>query len=95
VRFAVAAVPAALLLLGVYLIGLTVGQSRSWSAALRDRGLHRETADLYSRAVRLIHRLDATTDLDGAMAGDVLSPETKKQVAQWMADHRKGLARNP
>ncbi len=56
-------------------------------------GMTRNSARLLSRAIKLLRRLDATTDLDGMYAGDVLSPETKKQVSEWLADYRKGLDR--
>jgi hypothetical protein len=60
---------------------------------LRQHGLSPDAAKLFGRAIKLLRRLDATTDLDGAFAGDVLSPETKKQVSEWLADYRKGLDR--
>jgi hypothetical protein len=79
------------LLLGVYACGWVVGSRRSWAVKLRDLELHSGSARLHSRAIKLLRRLDATTDLDGAMAGDILSPETKDMVADWVADHRREL----
>lgn len=61
--------------------------------ALRAAGLSKNSAALYRRAARIIRRLDGITDFDGDVAADILSPETKAQVAAWVADYRKELSK--
>lgn len=83
---ALAAAGGAILL---WLGGLAVGLRHNYKARLEKLGLSHDTVVLYSRAVRILNRLDQENDLSGAMAGDVLSPETKKLVNDWLTDHRK------
>ncbi len=59
--------------------------------ALRAAGLTRQSAAMYFRAVKIIRRLDGLTELDGEFAADILTPETKQQVTDWVADYRKAL----
>ncbi len=59
--------------------------------ALRKFGLTREHVKLYHRAGKLLNRLAAVTDLDGAYAGDNLSPETKKLVTDWVDDYKREI----
>jgi hypothetical protein len=58
---------------------------------LREAGLSKDMAKLYGRAAKLLNRLEQTTDLDGAYAGDVLSAETKRLVSEWIADYRSQI----
>lgn len=74
-----------------FIVGLVLGMKVKLREALRDAGLNKDTAKLYGRASRLLNRLDQTTDLDGALAGDVLSEETKKLIGEWLADYRKQI----
>jgi hypothetical protein len=73
----------------LWLGGLTVGLRHNYTKRLQEQGLDRQTVALYSRARRILTRLQQETDLSGAMAGDVLSPETKQLVEDWLTDHRK------
>jgi hypothetical protein len=50
------------------------------------------TLGLYGRAVKIIRRLDGLTDLDGDLSADMLSPQSKRLVSEWVADYRKGVA---
>jgi hypothetical protein len=74
---------------GVWVIGTAAGLRHNYNTRLQRLGLNRQTAALYGRAARLIQRLEQAADLSGAIAGDVLSPETKKLVDDWLADYRK------
>jgi hypothetical protein len=77
----------------VWFGGLAVGLRHNYNTRLSELGLNRRTAALYSRAVRLMKRLDQEEDLSGAMAGDVLSPETREQVKAWVSDQGKEVRR--
>jgi hypothetical protein len=77
----------------VWIGGFATGLRHNYSARLQELGLSRRAAFLYSRAARIMKRLDQEEDLSGAMAGDVLSPETREQVREWMSDHRKEVRR--
>lgn len=79
------------LLTGIFLIGDTLGHKRGHADACAEHGLTKESAQLYTSAGRLLTRLAAVNDLDGLMAGDTLSPETKRQVDDWLATYRKGF----
>lgn len=79
----------------LWLSGLAIGLRHNYTKRLQELGLDRQTVMLYSRARRLLTRLQQETDLSGAMAGDVLSPETKKLVDDWLTDHRKKVRSNP
>ncbi len=94
--------PAAVIVLGlfvagattlVYLTGLTVGLRRSYTRQLRTLGLTRGSAGLYTRAAKLLNRLAALTDMDGMLAGDSLSPETRRQVTAWLDDYRREISK--
>ncbi len=78
-------------LVASYLVGLSVGVRRNYTGKLRNMGLNRRSGELYARAAKILNRLAAVTDLDGVMAGDNLSPETKRQVEAWLADHRREI----
>lgn len=80
-------------LVGAYLLGQSVGLRRNYDNRLRDLGLHRRSAELYARAAKILNRLAALTDLDGQLAGDILSPETKSQVSDWLTDHRREISK--
>lgn len=80
-------------LVGAYLIGLFVGMARNYDARLRDLGLHRKSAELYGRAVKILNRLLALSDLDGALAGDVVSPETRELVIDWLTEHKREISK--
>lgn len=56
--------------------------------AIREAGLTKESTKLYGRAVRIFRRLQGLSTLDGDLANDILSPETKKLVDEWLAEHR-------
>jgi hypothetical protein len=80
-------------LMAAYLIGVAVGMRRNYRNRLRDLGLNPRSAELHARAVKILNRLAALTDMDGALAGDTLSPETKRQVNDWLTDHRREIDR--
>lgn len=77
----------------LWLAGWATGLRHNYSTRLQELGINRRTAFLYSRAAQIMKRLDQEEDLSGAMAGDVLSPETRQQVREWMSDHRKEVRR--
>ena len=80
-------------LVGAYVLGLTIGLQKNYDSRLQAMGLNRRSAALYVRAAKLINRFAQITDLDGVLAGDVLSPESKKQVTQWVADYRSEVTK--
>lgn len=77
-------------LAGAYFWGLAVGMRRNYTGRLRELGLNKTSATLYVRAVRILRRLDRLAEFDGAQAPDLLSPETKAEVAKWAIDYRIG-----
>ncbi len=89
------AVIAACLIVGIlgFLCGMGVSVKTAVRKAMREAGFTKDSTRLYGRAVKILRRLDGLTDLDGDMAGDILSPTTRKQVSEWLADYRKGLER--
>ncbi len=58
---------------------------------MRQYGIHDGMLPLYRRAAKLINRLAQLTDLDGALAGDQLSPDTRKLVTDWVTDYKKEI----
>jgi hypothetical protein len=74
-----------------FLCGMGVSLKAAVRKAMRDAGFTKDSIRLYGRAVKILRRLDGLTDLDGDLAGDILSPTTRKQVSEWLADYRKGL----
>lgn len=92
-----AAIVIALLAVGslvvAYLIGLAVGMRRNYSNRLRDLGLNRRSAELYASAAKILNRLAQLGDLDGVLAGDVLSPETRQTVNEWLTAHRREITK--
>lgn len=76
-------------LLLVWLGGFAIGLRHNFTTRLQELGMTRRTAFLYSRAARLMKRLDQDEDMAGAMAGDMLSPDTREQVRNWVSDHEK------
>ncbi len=68
-----------------------VARRENTKDALRAAGLNRQSAAMYFRAVKILRRLDGLTELDGEFAADILTPESKRQVAEWVADYRKAL----
>lgn len=87
-------------LLGMGFCGLWIG-TLAWAfnfgvktaakQKMRKYGIHAGMLPLYRRAVKLINRLAQLTDLDGVMAGDQLSPDTRKLVTDWVADYKKEI----
>lgn len=80
-------------MVATFLLGIALMAKIKIGEALRDAGLSKESAKLYGRAAKILNRLEQTTDLDGAYAGDVLSDETKTLVTEWMADYRKKISK--
>lgn len=74
-----------------FCVGVTVVTKQQIRERLRALGFTENTAQLYARAAKILRRLDGLTDLDGDLAADILTPESKKQVSEWLADYRKGL----
>lgn len=64
------------------------GVKQAAAAALKKAGFTRDHAKLYGRSAKILNRLAALTDLDGAMAGDQLSPESKQLVTDWVRDYK-------
>ncbi len=67
------------------------GAKTAFDTALRKAGYSRATVKLHNRAARILNRLAARTDLDGAMAGDQLSPESRKLVTDWVTDYKREI----
>ncbi len=80
-------------LAGAWGAGKLAGYSHGYNTRIRELGLTRGSAGLYQRAAKLLNRLAQLTDLDGAMAGDNLSPETKAQVTEWVADYKREISK--
>lgn len=78
-------------LVAAYFGGLAVGMRRNYRAKLHKLGLNPRSAVLYARAVKILMRLNQLTDLDGLIAGDRLSPQTKEMVDKWATDYRIGI----
>lgn len=72
--------------------GIGWAARQAMDKAIRDAGLTRASAGLYGRAVRILRRLHGLVDLDGDIAGDLLTPESKRLVDGWVADHRALVA---
>lgn len=72
-----------------FLLGVSAGGKMEIRKALRDAGLTKDTAKLYGRATKILRRLHGLTELDGDLAADILSPASKKLIADWLADQRK------
>ncbi len=87
------AIVAACLIVGIlcFLAGLSVSMKMAVRRAMRETGFNKDSVRLHVRAAKILRRLDGLTDLDGDLAGDILSPTTRKQVSEWLADYRKGL----
>jgi hypothetical protein len=49
------------------------------------------TFEHYCRAARIIRRLHGLTELDGEMSADMLSPESKRLVDEWVRDYRRAM----
>jgi hypothetical protein len=64
------------------------GVKHATAAALKTAGFTRDHAKLYGRSAKILNRLAALTDLDGAMAGDQLSPESRQLVTDWVRDYK-------
>lgn len=60
---------------------------------MRRLGMTKAKVDLFRRAMKLINRLAQITDLEGAMAGDQLSPETTKLVTDLVADYKREISK--
>ncbi|MCX5066611.1 hypothetical protein OOJ91_12055 [Micromonospora lupini] len=91
-----AVVVAAVVLLSVMAgaaVGFTVGASTNATQSLRALGFTKNSAKLYARAIKILNRMSRVIELDGDFAGDVLSPETKKQVDDLLDDYRKEINR--
>jgi hypothetical protein len=59
---------------------------------VRETGLGNvATVQLYGRAVKIVRRLHGLTELDGEMSADILSPQSKRLVDEWVRDYRKAL----
>lgn len=71
----------------------SAGASSAAKLKMREFGIHRNMLPLYRRAVKLLNRLAALTDLDGAMAGDQLSPETRQLVTEWVTDYKREISK--
>lgn len=74
-----------------FVVGMGFGLKLDMKTVMREAGFSKESAKLYGRAAKLLRRLEQTTDLDGAYAGDVLSDDTKRLVTEWLADYRKQI----
>lgn len=46
---------------------------------------------LYREAAKILNRLVNVTDLSGAIPEDIVSPTTRKQIEDWLANYRKEL----
>jgi len=69
--------------------GLVVNTAVKVKEKLRELGFTKDAAKLYARAAKIFTRMVKVTDLDGDFSADILSPQTQKQVNEWLADYRK------
>jgi hypothetical protein len=72
-----------------FLLGVAAGGKMEIRKAVREAGFTPDSAKLYGRAVRILRRLHGLTELDGDLAADILSPASRRLVADWLDDHRK------
>lgn len=81
------------IILGIlgFALGVTAEKKDAMKHVLRDMGVTAESVALFARAVKILRRLDGLTELDGQLSVDMLSPESKKLVSEWLADYRKSL----
>ncbi len=75
-----------------YLAGVAVGRRRNYDQRLRDLGLNKRSAAQFVTAAKILNRMDKLIELDGENAADRLSPETRKQVADWAISYRIGVS---
>jgi hypothetical protein len=67
------------------------GVKSAGKTEMKRLGMTKEKVDLFRRSARIINRLAQITDLDGVMAGDQLSPATRKLVSEWIADYKREI----
>lgn len=75
-------------------LGLVVNMRQTSRRVIADYGFNMHTAKLWVRARAIIRRLQAGAEF-GIMDADpdVLSQETRTEVAQWVTDYRKALTK--
>lgn len=78
------------LIVGLF-FGFTAGVNVTTTNRLRELGFTKNSAKLYARAIKILNRMSRVIELDGDFAGDVLSPDTKKQVDDLLTDYRKEI----
>ncbi len=76
-------------MLSGFLGGLAWGIKIQFRDALLKAGLSRDAGKLYGRAVRIFRRQAGLMLIDSELTGDVLSPESRKLVLDWLADYRR------
>lgn len=75
-----------------WMVGIKTTVKAEIGKIIRENGLgNMETVKLYGRAVKIVRRLHGLTELDGELAADILSPQSKRLVDQWVRDYRKAL----
>lgn len=71
-----------------WMVGIKTTVKAEIGKIIRENGLgNMETVKLYGRAVKIVRRLHGLTEL----AADILSPQSKRLVDQWVRDYRKAL----
>lgn len=88
-KVALAIVIAAIVIAAVVVIFLA-GSAWGWHKARRSR-MRRLGTD-YEEAAQLIRRLAGQDDINGVLAGDVISPATRQQCVKWVNRWDKEIA---
>lgn len=79
--------------IGTLVMAYGAGARAAARIKMREYGIHKSMQPLYRRAVKILNRLAALTDLDGTMAGDQLSPETRQLVTEWVNDYKREISK--
>lgn len=58
---------------------------------LRPLRMTKHDVVLYRKAARLLNRLINITDLDGDLAGDIVSDTTRRQIEVWLIEYKEEL----
>lgn len=77
-----------------FMLGFIANMNQTRRRLAAEYGFNMHTAKLWQRATRIIRRLQAGAEF-GIMDADpdVLSQETRTEVAQWVTDYRKAMTK--
>jgi hypothetical protein len=79
------------LVVGAALIGFGVLCYRDIRAGLYKSRMSPQDAVLYRKAARILNRLINVTELDGDMAVDVVSVQTRRAIEVWLIEYNKEI----